>query len=265
MKKITDMRMAIAFIVAIVFIMFSLYGWKLLLGRDTVVEDSPQQTDDFGAGNVILPTATTTPETEMNQDRYLSAFDIHPLYAAFLRDEISVVENPYAGYNAELSFFDDREIYEGSFRKSFSLVDVNHDNAPELVFRMTDSPSDVVYILGVQDDQLICYGIEETHTMHMGFSIYDNGIVTWGQNYNGEEERYYTFTEDGKEHELIHFVRDAGSDSDLYYDYYYLEGNKESWFSLQDNEAYESLVSSYQGEEPEWFDCEDFADIPKIK
>lgn len=42
-----------------------------------------------------------------------------------------------------------------------------------------------------------------------------------------------------------------------------LEGNEESPFSLQSNEEYESLVSSYKGEEPEWFDCESFADIPQ--
>lgn len=97
----------------------------------------------------------------------------------------------------------------------------------------------------------------------MAFQVYDNGIVEWGQNYDGDEVRYYTFTEDGKERELIHFIRDSDSDSDLYYNYYYLEGNEESPFSLQSNEEYESLVSSYKGEEPEWFDCESFADIPQ--
>ena len=43
---------------------------------------------------------------------YLSDFDIHPLYAALLRNEISV-RNPFvpedSGYNTELSFDDDKE------------------------------------------------------------------------------------------------------------------------------------------------------------
>ena len=202
---------------------------------------------------------------------YLTDFDIHPLYAAFLRNEISV-KNPFvpedSGYNTELSFDDDKEYSseESVFRsvwKSFSLVDVNNDGNPELVFKMYNSPSEVVYILGVQNDELICYDILETHTTHMAFFVYDNGIVEWGQNYDGEEGRYYTFTGDGKEHELIHFIREANSDSDLYYDYYYLEGNEESRFSLQSDEEYERLDSLYRGEEPEWFECENFADIPQ--
>ncbi len=197
---------------------------------------------------------------------YLSDFDIHPLYAAFLLNELSV-ENPFVpegyGYSTELTYFDDRVDYDAHFWKSFSLVDVNNDDAPELVFKMYDSPSEVVYILGVQDEKLICYDILETHTTHAGFFIYDNGIVKWGQNYDGEGERYYTFTEDGKERELIHFIREADSDSDLYYGYYYLEGNKEARYILQGDEEYESLVSSYEGEKLEWFECESFADIPQ--
>ena len=207
-------------------------------------------------------------DTETDQESakaYLTDFDIHPLYAAFLRNELSV-KNPFVpegdDYNTELSFFDDGE-YDQDFRKSFSLVDVNSDGNPELIFKMTDSPSELVYILGVHDGEMICYDVHETHTSHMGFTMYDNGIVQWGQTYDGAEAKYYTFTDDGKMHELIHFVREVGSDADLYYDYYYLEGSEESRTSLQSNEEYESLVSSYRGEEPEWFDCNLFADIPQ--
>ena len=127
---------------------------------------------------------------------------------------------------------------------------------------MTDSPSELVYILGIRDDELICYDVHETHTSRMTFTIYDNGIVQWGQSYDGAETIYYTFTDDGKIHELIHFIREEGADSDLYYDYYYLEGNEESLTGLRSDEEYESVVSAYKGEEPEWFDCIFFADIP---
>ena len=164
-----------------------------------------------------------TETTHESANAYLSDFDIHPLYAAFLRNEISV-RNPFvpedSGYDTELSFDDDKEYSseESVFRcvrKSFSLVDVNNDGSPELVFMMVDSPSEVAYILGVQNDELICYYIHETHTSRMYFTVYDNGIVMWGQSYDGAESIYYTFTEDGKEHELIHFIREADADSDL--------------------------------------------------
>jgi len=245
--------------------------------------DMPRLTEDFSKENDELSAAAelttevtagddsqavseTTAETNQDSEKaYLSELDIHPLYAAFLRNEIRV-EDPFvpegAEYDAGLCFFDDME-YDQNFRKSFSLVDVNNDGAPELVFRMDDPPSEVVYILGVQNNELICYDIHETHTCNMTYTVYDNGIVRWGQNYDGAEGIYYTFTGDGKVHELIHFVREEGSVSDLYCDYYYLEGNEESRIGLQSNEEYERLVSSYRGEEPEWFDCESFADIPQ--
>lgn len=210
-----------------------------------------------------------TESLRVSTKAYLADFDIHPLYAAFLRNEISV-KNPFVPedddrYNTKLSFFDDKD-YEDEhmvFWKYFSLVDVNGDGNAELVFGMSDSPSKVVYILGVQDDELICYDIHETHTSRMSYSVHDNGIVWWGQSYDGAESIYYTFNDKGKVHELIHFVREENSDSDLYYDYYYLEGNEESRVSLQSDEEYESLVSSYEGEGPKWFACEAFADIPR--
>ena len=189
---------------------------------------------------------------------YLTDFDIHPLYAAFLRNEISVA-NPYAvegAANTELSFFDDKD-YEDqrlAFSKSFSLVDVNGDGNAELVFQMFDSPSELMYILGVCDNELICFDVFETHTTHIGFGVYDNGAVYY---YDEGQVLYRTYTDDGKIHELIHFV--VGENGRMSY---YLEGNENSKFSLQSEEEYEGLISSYMGKEPEWFKCESFVDIP---
>lgn len=67
----------------------------------------------------------------------------------------------------------------------------------------------------------------------------------------------------GSPHELIHFVwEESGSDSGLYYDYYYMDGDETAKCSLQSNEEYETLVSPYKGGEPEWFFCDSFVDIP---
>lgn len=199
---------------------------------------------------------------------YLADFDIHPLYAAFLRNEISV-KNPFVPedddrYNTQLSFFDDRD-YEDEqlvFWKRFSLVDVNGDGNAELVFKMTDSPSELVYILGVRDDEMICYDIHETHTSRMSYTVFDNGVICRRQSFDGAE--YYTFNDNGKVHELIYFVWEENPDSDLFYNSYYLEGNEESRINLRSNEEYERLVSFYEGEEPEWFACDSFADIPDL-
>lgn len=198
---------------------------------------------------------------------YLTDMDLHPLYAAFLKNEISV-KNPFAvegtdDFNTELTFWDDKD-YDSEFeaaRKYFSLVDVNNDENPELIFKMVNSPSEMVYILAVQDEKLVCYDLLETHTTHMGFDIYDNGVVCWGQNYDGSEEEYYTFGSDGSCQKLIHFIKDAGSGTELYYDYYYKDGNEDVKYSLQSNEEYEKIIANIAGEEPIWYECEAFKDI----
>ncbi|MDE5892071.1 MAG: hypothetical protein K2H45_03995 [Acetatifactor sp.] len=226
--------------------------------------DTQTEGEDGGAAaEASSEMAETIPETE---ETYLAELDIHPLYAAFLRGEISV-PNPFES-GSELSFFDDREyareehVFEYA-DKSFSLVDVNNDGVSELIFKIFNSPDELMYILGVQEDRLICYDIQETHTTHMSFGIYSNGIVTWGQNYDGEEEIYYTYDEGGVPHELIHFVREGtDSESDLYYDCYYRDGDETAKCSLQNDEEYEALVAPYEGGEPEWFFCDSFADIP---
>lgn len=251
--------------------------------EDTVENTEETEAEDEAAvsesAEVILETTETEAEIWAEEDRIdtddvhdsaeaiLADLDIHPLYAAFLRNEISV-PNPFVTGD-ELSFFDDRKYSqeEHTFEnaaKSFSLVDVNNDGVSELVFKIYDYPDVLMYILGVQGDKLICYDACETHTSHMAFGIYDNGIVTWGQNYDGDEDIYYSFDREGKPYELIHFVReDTDSDSDLSYDYYYLDGDEANKCILQSNEEYENLISAYEGEEPEWFSCNSFADIPE--
>ncbi|MDE6320575.1 MAG: hypothetical protein K2M22_12905 [Lachnospiraceae bacterium] len=243
---------------------------------ETEVEDEAAV---FETTEAIFEAAETEAEISAEEDRidtddvhdsaeaFLTDLDIHPLYAAFLRNEISV-PNPYMA-GSELSFFDDRMYSQEehtfeSATKCFSLVDVNNDGISELVFKIYESPDELMYILGVQGDRLICYDVYETHTSHMAFGIYDNGIVTWGQNYDGDEDIYYSFDSEGKPYELIHFVReDTASDSDLFYDYYYLDGDETTKCILQSNEEYKNLISPYEGEEPEWFSCRSFADMPK--
>lgn len=209
-----------------------------------------------------------TDEVDLQDDTelylYLADLDIPPLYAAFLRNEISV-PNPFVAGD-ELSFFDDRDYAQEEYvfrnaSKFFSLVDVNNDGVSELIFEIFDSPDELMYILGIQGDQLVCYDVFETHTCRISFWILDNGIV---QECDDAEKVYYTYDEDGSPRELIHFVwEESGSDSGLYWDYYYMDGDETAKCILQSNEEYEALQSPYEGGEPEWFSCGIFVDIPR--
>lgn len=200
---------------------------------------------------------------------YLADMDLDPLYAAFLKNEICV-KNPFAvegaaDFNTELTFWDDKE-YDSGFeiaQKYFSLVDVNNDDKPELIFKMVDSPSELLYLLGVQNEKLVCYDLHETHTTHMGFHIYDNGVVCRGQNYDGSEEEYYTFGSDGSCQSFYHFIKEEGSETELYYDYYYKDGKEDVKYSLLSNGEYEKIIANIAGEEPVWYECDAFKDIPQ--
>lgn len=195
---------------------------------------------------------------------YLSDLKLHPLYEGFLRGERRV-SNVLPGIEADsLGIYDDRDFYGEIYAdREFALVDVNHDGDLELIFRMGSSPSDILYLLGVGEDELVCFDIFETHTTHIAFDLYDNGIATWGQNYDGEEEVYYAYGEDGGARELIHFMKEDDSDSGKYYDYYFENGEEDSKRDIQSDEEYESLSGPFRGGEPRWFDCGDFADIPQ--
>lgn len=233
-------------------------------GITAAIETMPETTSETADND----NRTATDEPHDSEKMYLTDLDISPLYVDFLRNEISV-PNPFVSQESdysELSFFDDRD-YDSEFDyavKSFSLVDVNRDGEPELIFKIWNSPDELMYILGIQEDKLICYDIQETHTSRMSFWIYDNGIVAWSQSHTGAEKIYYTYTDEGNPQELIHFVwEETDPDSDLYYEYYYTDGNESAKCSLQSDEEYESLIAPYVGREPEWYSCDSFADIPR--
>ena len=147
------------------------------------------------------------------------------LYEAFLKNETSVT-NPYVeGMN--LTVMDDKE-YESEFEdahKKYAYVDVNGDENPELIFKISSYPSELMYILGIYDNKLVCFDVFETHTKNIAFGVYDYGFIWEVQDYDGFEMTFYTYTADGQPMEVKHF--------------------------LEENEA---DIAAYEGEEPEWID-----------
>lgn len=242
---------------------------------ENIFEEEPKKEPPSETDTVAKEGESSTTDTPAQEEKIsicLSDLDIHPLYESFLRNEISAA-NPYVtevAANNELNFYDDRE-YDSEFEepmKGFCLLDLTGDGSPELIFDIRNrwGSDELLYILGIRDDELICYDLFETHTSHVGFTIYDNGVIESGYRFqDGEAESvYYRYNNDGSTHELIHFFRDIDSDSDLsrFYDYYYLEGNEDVLYELHSDDEYESVIAPYLGELLEWFDCKDFADIP---
>ncbi len=146
-------------------------------------------------------------------------------YEAFLKNEISVT-NPYVeGMN--LTVMDDKE-YESEFedaQKKYAYVDVNGDENPELIFKISSYPSELMYILGIYDNQLVCFDVFETHTKNIAFGVYDYGYVWEVQDYDGFGMTFYTYTADGQRIQARHFTKENEAD-----------------------------IAAYEGEEPEWID-----------
>lgn len=147
------------------------------------------------------------------------------LYEAFLRNEISVA-NPYVeGMN--LTVMDDKN-YESEFedvQKKYAYVDVNADDKPELIFKISSDTSELMYILGICDNELICFDVFESHTRNISFGVYDYGFVWEIQNYDGFEETFYSYTADGQQMRARRFTEEDDAD-----------------------------LAAHEGEEPEWID-----------
>lgn len=147
------------------------------------------------------------------------------LYEAFLKNEIGAA-NPYVeGMN--VTVMDDKE-YESEFedpQKKYAYVDVNDDENPELIFKISSYPSELMYILGICDNKLVCFDVFETHTKDIAFGVYDYGFVWKIQNYDGFEMTFYTYTADGQPMTARHFTEENGAD-----------------------------IAAHEGEEPEWID-----------
>lgn len=146
-------------------------------------------------------------------------------YEAFLRNETSVA-NPYVeGMN--LTVMDEKN-YESEFegaKKKYAYVDVNNDDNPELIFKMSSETSELMYILGICDDELVCFDVFESHTRSIDFGVYDYGLVWEMQDYDGFEMTFYSYTTDGQPMEARRFTEENEAD-----------------------------LAAYEGEEPDWID-----------
>ncbi len=167
-------------------------------------------------------------EKRENSGQTESASDAgNPLYEAFLKNEIGVA-NPYVE-GMELTVMDD-EGYESEFEnawKEYAYVDVNVDEKPELIFKISSNLSELMYIVGICDNELVCFDVFETHTKNIAFGVYDYGMVWEVRNYDGFEKTFYSYTTDGQPVEARRFTQEDGADIAAY------EGEDVEWIDWQ--------------------------------
>lgn len=198
-------------------------------------------------------------------------------YRQFLYGNLEV-PNPYSE-EAPLSFYME-ELYweeeENTFQKEglnkyFSLLDINGDGTEELLFRIQSGSDELLMILSCAGETLTAYDIYETHTPHMAFQVYDNGVLLWSQNHTGAEEIYYRYDESGSPIELFHFVSsDEWLEKNRYsaeegFESYYANGEEAEITALHGAQEYEKLVSDYQGNQVDWYDLNEFGDAAILR
>ncbi len=194
----------------------------------TLKDDAPEKKENSGSTErAETEGQTASDEQEMLPDSQEQAEDVseagNPLYEAFLKNEIGVA-NPYVeGMN--LTVMDEKN-YESEFedaQKKYAYVDVNNDDNPELIFKISSKLSELMYILGVCDNELICFDVFETHTKNIVFGVYDYGMVWEVRNYDGFEKTFYSYTADGQPMEARRFTDEDGADIAAY------EGEDVEW------------------------------------
>lgn len=191
--------------------------------------ESTEETQKDGGRLVIekIEDAEELEDTEEMQNIQAAGLTdtVNPQYEAFLHNEISVA-NPYVE-DMNLTVMDDKG-YESEFenaKKRYAYVDVNGDEEPELIFKITSASSELMYILGMCDNELTCFDVFESHSRSIDFGVYDYGFVWEIRDDDGFEMTFYTYTADGEPVEARRFTEENEAD-----------------------------IAAYEGEEPEWID-----------
>ncbi len=202
----------------------------------TPKDDAPEKGKNSGSTESVEKEGQgASDEQEMLPDSQEQTEDVseagNPLFEAFLKNEIGVA-NPYVE-GMELTVMDEKN-YESEFedaQKKYAYVDVNNDDNPELIFKISSNLSELMYILGVCDNELVCFDVFETHTKNIAFGVYDYGLVWEVRNYDGFEKTFYSYTTDGQPLEARRFTDEDGADIAAY------EGEDVEWTAWQQEQS----------------------------
>lgn len=187
--------------------------------------------------------------------------DINHLYITFLKGE-SVVEDPYEKGSWINAYFY-KGLQDVSFDDSvieFALIDLNGDLEEELVVNIHNDVDQLLEILSVTNGELVMLDLYESHSMRIGFDVYDNGVVRAGHSYDDQVNEYFSYDINGERKDIITFFKAYMSDSPLSYECYYLNGNREDKIALSTDEEYELIKGEYVGELLEYIDITEYVE-----
>lgn len=237
-----------------------------------IVEINEQVSDEFvemqqnvGGNEIELEIDATE---EVSEDSYNndneSIFDfgdMEQLYIDYLSNKIRI-ENPYK-VEPSLSILFYKEYYDGAFddaRVEYALLDMNNDGEEELIVYIHKGLSELLDIYSISGDEIIWIDGFETHTNKMGALLYDNAVISYGENYDDCITDIISYNLDGSKNYLISFYKDSESISELSFDYYYLDGNQDEKHMLASDDEFEALYFQYVGKPLEYNDITEYVE-----
>lgn len=126
--------------------------------------------------------------------------DMDPLYKKFLKGEM-VASTKYADWPM-VSINDYKEDaimwYVENAGMRYCLLDVNSDGNDELVMYTGFDGTFKMYVISSDGNELNCYDFFDIKTRQDRFNLYDNGVFSFEETLSENEERYFTYDENGE-------------------------------------------------------------------
>lgn len=233
--------------------------------NEQVLDECVEMQQNVGGDEIELEinVAEEVSEDSYNTDNE-SIFDfgdMNPIYIDYLSNKIRIA-NPY-NVEPPLSIIFYKEYYDGALddaKVEYALLDMNNDEEEELIVYVHKELSELLDIYSISDDEIIWIDGFETHTNKMGALVYDNAVISYGENYDDYITDIYSYNLDGSKNYIISFYKDSNSSSELSFDYYYLDGNLNNKIMLASDDEFEALYFQYVGKTLEYNDITEYVE-----
>lgn len=233
--------------------------------NEQVLDECVEMQQNVGGDEIELEinVAEEVSEDSYNTDNE-SIFDfgdMNPIYIDYLSNKIRIA-NPY-NVEPPLSIIFYKEYYDGALddaKVEYALLDMNNDEEEELIVYVHKGLSELLDIYSISDDEIIWIDGFETHTNKMGALVYDNAVISYGENYDDCITDIYSYNLDGSKNYIISFYKDSNSSSELSFDYYYLDGNLNNKIMLASDDEFEALYFQYVGKPLEYNDITEYVE-----
>lgn len=237
--------------------------YDVIYQEELHIDELENNDDMFLLDNVAVSDDAVTQDFIVieGDSNIFDGIDINQLYQQYILGEISVA-NPYVE-NDNINILSYKESDASSFADAvigYALIDVNGDSEKDLIINVQNNIDQLLVVMTVAGDELLVIDIFESHSLRMGFSVYDNGVIRSGRSYDDLVDEYFTYDENGNRNDIISFFKACNSDAPQFYEYYYINGNPEEKITLSNDDDFYNAQSQYVGNPVEYTDITEYVE-----